>query len=219
MRNAITSWLACCLAVGAIGCTDYSPSVFIRQVQLRQPDDECIVDDDPDSIVLPSGLLDVSLNVTGYQAAILVGNQLVRLGDADQLKPEANRVQFFEAEIELLDQAGSGLGGGFFQTVSGFADPADGTEPGYGVVAATLIPPGGAGTTGTVVARVILRGVTLGGEEVETAFWDFPILVCDGCMASFCQAFEGCDDEPAPECFRGQDIAPDCRLFNPMLCP
>ncbi|HZO17069.1 MAG TPA: hypothetical protein VFB62_27520 [Polyangiaceae bacterium] len=197
-----------------IGCTDYSPSVFVRQAQLLNPEDDCLVENDPSSTAIYSGRYDPAIGTNGYFGALLVGNQLIPRGDEEQLKPEANRVQFYEAEVELLSQSGDSMGAAFFQTISGFADPSRGTEPGYGVAGVTLIPPGTA-ATGTVVARIIVRGVTLGGEDVETAFWDFPILVAP----MDCLEPASCDDELVVQCVPGQDTPPDCRLTGQSACP
>ena len=205
--------LLCAASVSMIGCTDYSPSVFVRQAQFIDPEDECIVDADPEAGFLFSGRYDPAIGTNGYFAALLVGNQLIPRGDEDQLKPEANRVQFYEAEVELLSQTGDSVGAAFFQTISGFADPASGTEPGYGVAGVTLIPPGTA-ASGTVVARIIVRGVTLGGEDVETAFWDFPILVAP----AQCVEPATCDDDVVAQCRIGQDSPADCRVTGVSDC-
>lgn len=213
MSRTLLSSLLCTASVSMFGCTDYSPSVFVRQAQIIDPEDECVVEADPEAGALFSGRYDPAVGTNGYFAALLVGNQLIPRGDEDQLKPEANRVQFYEAEVELLSQAGDSMGAAFFQTISGFADPSRGTEPGYGVAGITLIPPG-TGASGTVVARIIVRGVTLGGEDVETAFWDFPILVAP--IPCICPP--SADDELIVQCVPGQDSSADCRLTDPALC-
>jgi hypothetical protein len=200
------------LMATSVACVDTNSTVFVRQVQASDAGDDCVVKSDPSALFRASGFLDTSIGDGGYQAVMLIGNQLVERGDNEQLKPETGRVQFFEVEAELLDASGGSLGSTFFQTVSGFADPATGTEPGYGLVGATLIPGSmSAGLSGTVVSRVIVRGTTLGGSEVETGFWDFPVEVCNGCLRDACLVPASCEDDIEPVCNLGQDAIADCR--------
>jgi hypothetical protein len=200
-------------AVFQIGCTDYSTSVFIRQNQAPLTDSDCSVNNDPAAAALGSGSFYPNVqpneNDGAYNAQLLVGNQLIPRGDTAQLKPESNRIQLYEAEVSLLDAGGGAVGSSFFQTITGFADPSSGTAPGYGVAFVTLIPPGAVTADGSVVARVIVRGVTLGGEDVETAFWDYPIRVQTSATA--CTEPDTCEDDHIVACDTGQDVAPDCR--------
>jgi hypothetical protein len=211
------------LMVSSVACVDTGSTVFIRQVQAVTADDDCIVQPDPSALFRGSGFLDTSVGDGGYQAVLLVGNQMAQRGDAEQLKPETGRIQFYEVETEILDASGNSLGDVFFQTVSGFADPATNTDPGYGLVAATLIPGSmSAGLSGTIVSRVIIRGTSLGGNDVETGFWDFPIEVCNGCLRDSCLLPASCDDDIEPVCNLGQDALHDCRYVqatNPCAGP
>ena len=54
----------------------------------------------------------------------------------------------------------------------------------------------------TLVSRIRLFGESLGGNDVETGLFDFPINVCTGCLA--CSDPIECDDEPPPACIIGQ---------------
>src|SRR5204863_1557151 len=82
-----------------------------------------------------------------------------------------------------------------------------------------------------VVSSVVVRGRTLGGNEVETGEFLFPISICSGCSVFFpaeandpaqCYLCDATDSEtPAPNCRPGQDRPIDCRLCagsNPGLC-
>jgi hypothetical protein len=171
------------------------------------------------------GVLDLAFRQT-YQAALLVGNQLVRRGSRDQLRTETSRIRLDGAEVTVSDSAGGTLDE--FTTIgTGFVDPASGEEPGYGVMFAPLVNAGriGASGTATTLVSVSVRvfGETLGGEEIESADLTFPIVLCNGCLVAYpasaanptaptyeCTATT--DAVIDPPCFFGQDHAIDCRL-------
>ena len=214
------------LSVSALsyGCADNNSTVYIRQVIRPDVDSNCGVSNDPSADALGQGNLDRAISGSDtYRASVLVGNQLVRRGDPDQLRTETGRVQFFQADIEIFDFNGNTVGG-FSQPVAGFADPSTGTTPGFGVVGITLADSGSINSLDlsaggqTIVARIQIFGETLGGLEVETGFYDFPIFVCDNCFA--CTEPESCDDEVKTVCAFGQDEAVDCRCVgSSAVCP
>jgi len=168
-----------------------------------------------------------------YMAGLLIGNQLVARGSADQLRTETSRFRAEGAEVEIETTDGSRIKS-FTVPVSGFADPGRGSEPGWGLVHAVLIDAGtgeslvssfveGQRNTlvGRVVASVKVFGRTLGGQEVESAEFRFPISICYGCLVSF-PADATNPDLPLPNCGNtgssssdmcqvGQDEPSDCR--------
>ena len=217
-------------AASSIGCVDNNTSIFIRQVQVPDPDNGCIVSADPSALMDTHGNVDTFAQrfITGagdvtqgqtaaFNVSLLVGNQLIRRGDVDTLKVETSRVQLFEAEVEVFDFQGASLNT-FSQPISGFIDPSNGSEPGYGLTGLTVIDAGTIAAAGnqTLVARVQIFGESLGGLEVETGFWDYPVTVCDGCFG--CVEPSSCDDEIVATCQLGQN-APDCRCLDRGFCP
>ena len=220
MRTKTLQSLATSVLIGlgffSTGCTDNNSTVFIQQVQA--PSDECSYDNDPDATHIAKGYLDVNARLI-YDAVFLVGNQLIKRGDDAQFKVETSRVVFNEAEIEVFDYNGGSLGA-FSVPVSGFADPASGGTPGYGNAIVSLIDPATAaglvGTNQTVVSRVKVFGESLGGTDVETGYFDFPIEVCTGCLTD---TRVTADCSAAPE-----DIACPCTVgqdgpFDPRCSP
>ena len=218
------------LAASTLGCVDNNTSIFIRQVQVPQADSMCIIQSDPSALMSTRGHVDVLQQriVTGggdpangvalaYNVVLLVGNQLIRRGDADTLKVETSRVQLFKAEVEVFDFAGASLNS-FEQPISGFVDAASGSEPGFGLTDLTLVDAATLASVGeqTLVARVQLFGESLGGIEVETGLWEYPIAVCNGCFG--CTDPEDCEDEIKEVCNIGQDDAADCRCLNAGKC-
>lgn len=204
------------LAASSFGCADNNSSIFIRQVQVPDLANDCVVTADPGGLMRTQGYVDPVLQAfalgaaRSYTVALLVGNQLVRRGDDDTLKVETSRVQLFEAEVEVFDFQGASLNS-FSQPISGFVDAASGSEPGYGLTSLTLVDGGtlaGAGNQ-TLVARVQLFGESLGGVEVESGLWDYPVNVLAGGFG--CIEPESCDDPILIGCNFGQDELPDCR--------
>ena len=213
------------------GCADNRSSIFIQGAMVI-PQDSCTVTADSSTNILFRGVYDVAFAGTTapeYNAALLVGNQLVRRGNSATLRTETSRVSFYEAEINLTNSAGDPIANGnFVVPVTGFADASSGTDPGFGVVAVTLIDATSVQSiistpqfvSQEIVANVIVRGETLGNVDVESDAWAFPITVCNGCLVAFPPDADDpakpgldCDirDEAPPYCRMGQDAFVDCR--------
>ena len=167
----------------ASGCAENESSLFVRAVLVVAPP-ECVVKSDASSTFLLQGVMDVALT-DAYSAALLVGNQLVRRGSRDQLRTETSRISLRGAEVHLTNAQGSQVFA-FSVDGSGFVDPGNSDEPGYGVMSTTLIPPEYSPPAGTTVtARVRVYGRTLGGTDIESGDFWFPIYICRGCLVSF----------------------------------
>ncbi|MDC0749778.1 hypothetical protein [Polyangium mundeleinium] len=234
--GSLTALLALGASLGA-GCAENESSLFVRGV-LKFPEETCEVTAEASAPVIFRGTLDVAFS-SEYSAALLVGNQMVRRGNAATLRTETSRVIFESADVHTFDSAGNELAA-FSAAASGFADPATGAEPGYGIAHVVLVD---SGTSATVVgganagpvevlARVIVRGHTLGGEEIATGEFQWPVDVCRGCLVSFpgeaddpLQPGRDCsitDDGPTGVCRPGVDNAVDCRVcvgVNPFCTP
>lgn len=209
------------LIAGAPSCADNDSSIFIRQVQFQAATDDCIVSPDTDSTFLSRGVIDTSLT-SSYSAWLLVGNQLSPRGNSQTLRPETSRVHLYEAEVTLFSFDSTELAA-YSQPITGFADPTTSSEPGYGLANVQLVDPSAIPNlpdNQTIVARVKVFGRTLGGIEVETGYWDFPIEVCSGCLATNrCQLPKDCDAECIFVCNPGQDVGLDCRTTGALSCP
>jgi len=218
------------LALGALlgpGCAENQSSLFVRGAMLV-PSDTCEVSADASATLIFRGVLDLAFT-TEYRGVLLVGNQMVRRGNSASLRTETSRVSFESADVRILDAAGNELGA-FSAPASGFVDPSTGTEPGYGTVSVVMVDSGsaagavggadgGSRTPVEVVANVIVRGTTLGGEEIATGEWQFPIDVCRGCLVFF----PGEADDPlvpGTDCSIRDDAPSLCRvgLDSPVDC-
>jgi hypothetical protein len=201
-------------------CATNDSALFIRGVMhIKSP--QCVAEADPSAEMLAEGVLDTEFR-SSYVGALLVGNQLVRRGSKDQLRTETSRVRLEGAVVSVATAGGAAIRS--FSTIgTGFVDPGDGTEPGYGIFYATLVPPQ-TGTVGEVVnVTVRVYGTTLGGEQIESGDISFPIYICQDCLISYpadaadptatgyvCSS----NGETAiePPCNLGQDDLIDCRL-------
>lgn len=192
--RGLRATLCVALAAGAFSaCTDTDTTMFIMGA-LHAEAPNCTVSADPSSEMLGSGMLDLAFSNT-YSAALLVGNQMTARGSKAQLRPETKRVNLQGAEVTLTDLAGRVLEPAFSVAGAGFADVTPGETPGWGVVFVDLIPR----TVGsdladeleasrsprTIIAEARVFGTTIGGSEVESGPFVFPIEVCYGCNVIF----------------------------------
>jgi len=209
------------------GCTDEQTGFFIfGNVVLEPP--RCVASPDSSDTLLASGTLDVALR-SEYEGTFLVGSQLAPRGDKTNLRTETMITTITGAEVQLYRDTGE-LETEFTVPASGVIPPDSGTEPGLGIVFATLIP----ASTGaqiadeltnvdqrtTRVAEVTVFGKTIGGLDVETTPLRYVINVCEGCLVEFpAEAFNPVTGECEPTgenagadpCRIGQDDPVDCR--------
>jgi hypothetical protein len=216
------------LAAITPGCTtDVQSMLFIRQVQATVAP-ACAVDNSPDSAALTAGTLDTAFR-TVYQANVLVGNQLVARGSPQLSRTETSNVQFRSASVRIENAEGTQLSA-FTVPITGFVEASLAGTASYGVASVPLIDNAAATAANAdagpkrLFSYIKIKGETLGGSEVESAEFGFPITVCKGCLVSFpadaddptidgpdCKNTEGTGNTGDQACFPGQDGAVDCR--------
>jgi hypothetical protein len=233
MRAGVLSMLALAGAVLPSACVRNDSTVFIRECMVVQHD-TCVGPTPSASTQFwTSGLLDTRYRQR-YDCFALVENQLVARGDPTKARTETSRIEFYEAEVQILTPDTATPANGysvpksqFSIPVTGFADPGTGADPGLGTVGINMIDAATAAALGkeavanntlvTVVASVVLHGKTLGGTEVQTNEFRYPLDICYGCLcdSSAVVAPETCAapvSQPASDCELGQDVKYDCRL-------
>jgi len=254
MKPFIRRAVVAALAIGAAllaspGCADSEAMIFIRQVQARVSSGAggCVADNSPSALFITGGTLDVAFRLQ-YSAALLVGNQLVPRGNSSQLRSETSRIALQGAVVRVQDANGAVQWGPVTVPGSGFIDPASGANASYGVtetillgseygarLAAELQAQPGLIRHLTAVAKVF--GRTLGGLNVDSGEWQFPLSVCYGCLISFpreaddlklmvqpnCSLAATTGTSIAAPCVVGQDDTVDCRVCkqffpNSALC-
>lgn len=198
----------------ASSCVVNESTIFIRGC-LALPNDTCTVTPDISAKEIFAGQLDPS-QATGYSGVLLVGNQLVARGDTKQLRTETSRVEFQAADVTIYDSTTTETFIQYSVPASGFADPGTAAQPGFGAVAVLLVDAKTASqhVGDTLVAGVILRGRTLGGIEVETGEWRFPVDILQRgrlCNLDPCKPGTMVTDMPILTCHPGFDSITDCR--------
>lgn len=196
---------------GLTSCAPGNPGLVVLNVV--SPNGQCVYD--VGNAFLGSGVLDVSGPdrgvLAGYRAGFRVGNQLINLSEPGTTGPpmgDPNVMTVGSMEVELQDVAGNPLDLGdlpnpFTIPASGAALPSsDGSVVSEGIAIAEIVPliyvnalRGAANST--ILAEVQAVGRTVGGAEVVSLPYSFPITLCLDCLfgcaqdedeASICQA-------------------------------
>lgn len=217
-------------------CAEDDQSIFVRQVMAPPQNRQggtCTYLPDPTQPFLTEGVLDLAVR-NNYGATILVGSQLLPRGDQSNTRAESNRAHMNGAVVKVTDANGASIGE-FTSLASGFVDPGQTTTASFGLVGVTVIDAPTAAKVGVspgdskvVVANVKVFGKTLGGVDLESGEFQFPIRVCYGCLVDFSKG----DDPATPgldcnlplqatggaqttlPCQAGQDETTPCQLCS-----
>lgn len=211
-RSGAIALLAAATAFLSASCAEDDSSIFIRGCMIVSRTD-CSVQVTLTPNLQLEGTIDAAF-AGEYVCTMLVENQLVARGDPTTLKTETSGVELYEAEVQVLSAAGAVLNE-FSVPITGFLDPGMSGEDGAGasevvmIDAATLQSQGAmvasTGIQQQVVSSVIAKGRTLGGLEVHTQKFLFPILISNG---------SSCATTPGMPCVGGTmtTSTADCRL-------
>jgi hypothetical protein len=227
------------LAVGATvvggSCANEDTSIFIRGCLLA-PHDTCTVTAATTSTQLLQGSIDGAY-AGEYKCFALVENDMVAQENTNTLMTETDGVQLYEAEVQVLNSQSEvyvfgGAPSQFSVPISGYVDPAMSGQPGVGISLVTLID---AATMQGIVAQVqsmkvqqlviasvVIKGRTLGGFEVHTNEFLFPITVgyVDSCSVPSGDTCVGGNNTSATgDCLLGQDepAGTNCQLIASQL--
>lgn len=221
-------------AIVLSACADNRKSVYIRGVVPAEASGAgggCNIDATSDELLL-GGVLDPGI-AGGYTLDLSIANQMVARANAQTFTAETNRVNFQRAEVRIATANAVRLDR-FSVLLTGSVPPASGTTPGIGVISLNVVQSElleqlrDQGGDTDIVAFVKLFGETLGGREVETDFFQFPITVtAPGGLVSFPAPEDGvvdCQKQSASDqgsCRIGQNgLVPCARCFpNPFCTP
>lgn len=209
--------------LSATGCADNSSSLFIAGVLYREPGSRCEFTPQGDATLLTDGVMDTSIT-KNYRMPLLIGNQLIARGDEDKLRTETARIVIRGAVVDVIDTASNTSLDNFTTNATGFAHPASGSNPGWGVTIVNVIPADldlglDLLETRELNIAVSVFGDTLGGEEVESSTLTFPVFACNGCLVDCstsnplngsCDVFP--DEGITLDCYYGQDFATPCQV-------
>jgi hypothetical protein len=206
------------LALGASlsGCADNESSLFIEGV-LSLPSSDCVARPDAEAEFLPQGVLDLEF-ASRYAAAVQVGNQMTEQGNREKLRTETSRLHLEGVTGTVFDVDQSEHA--FDALATGFVHPAAGTTPGVSAMFVQLVNDetiAALSGEGQIVVRFRVFGTTLGGQEIESGDFDYPISVCRGCLiqypveaddvatAGYQCSLSAESEQGSRICFRGQD--------------
>ncbi|HTQ02923.1 MAG TPA: hypothetical protein VMI54_03660 [Polyangiaceae bacterium] len=174
------------LGAGLLGssCVDNQSSVFIYGV-MDIDSTQCLAQPDSTAVLLPAGTLDREF-ADGYQAALLVGSHLTQRGSRQQLRTETSRLEITRADMTLYGTNGQQVS--FQSPATGLINPSDGTDPGLAAVFVRMVRAedmANLGPDGQIIARVKIHGTTLGGQDIDSGDFDYPITLCTGCLVTY----------------------------------
>ncbi|MEM1031980.1 MAG: hypothetical protein AAGN82_16650 [Myxococcota bacterium] len=245
-RRALGAFLVtAATALVTSGCAENDATIFVIQLQLQSTENECVVTDEADNLQVFRGLYDPlcafdengqvlnECETSPYLGLPLVGNGMVARGNEDLLRAESNSVQIFGIEREVIVPGGGVVGveiddDASFAPAAGFVEVGSPSNPGLGITAVNLLTQEEAvaalqavgSSAVNILVRFRLLGETLGGSDVETGIFDFPIEVRNR-PARF-QNCAGFDLTVVPEagdfpCSLNQDEG--ARFINPLFDP
>jgi hypothetical protein len=184
-KSMAVGTLLACAAFSTVSCAENESSLFVIGVYALSRT-QCVADPSSSAVLLPSGVLDLQLT-SGYNAALLVGSHLTERGSRENLRTETSRLSIEGAHITLYSTTGTEIVRPDV-AATGLVNPASGTDPGLATVFAQLIRPADVpalGPAGQAIVRIRIFGTTLGGQEIESGDYDFPIQICDGCLIAY----------------------------------
>jgi hypothetical protein len=228
------------LSAFAPACVENDQSIFIRNVlapSTNRQNGTCVYTDDPQQPALFEGVLDLGVR-DNYFAVVMVANQLIARGDPTNTRAESNRVHLNGAVVKVLDPNGASIAE-FTSLATGFVDIQSNNNPAFGTMGVVAIDAPTAATlragipnrttTKQIVINLKAFGKTLGGVDLESGEFQFPMRVCNGCLVSFTGANDVAQ-QPQPNClapigggasgggatqspcFAGQDETVPCQL-------
>ena len=223
----VMSMVVAGLALGSVmpSCATNDQSIFVRGALLpssNRVNGACVYTNDSQQGELFFGTMDVGLT-DSYTSVLIVGNQLIPRGDPNANRAESNRVHVNGGVIRVTETDGR-LIREFTSVSTGFADPANNNAPSYAVIGLITFDaptkdiilnrngdhPEQMGLPNrsiikTVLLNIKVFGRSLGGEDLESDEYQFPLQVCKGCLVDI---VSGNDPAQMPQ--------PNCKRALPM---
>jgi hypothetical protein len=207
----VLSLLVAGIAVSAVvpACATNDQSIFILgglAPSANRVNGACIYTNDPQQAHLLEGTLDVGLS-DSYYSVLLVGNQMIPRGDPLNNRAESNRVHIDGGVVRVTESDGT-LIREFTSPGNGLPNPASNNTPDFAVVGMVTLDAPTAdtlrgvvtiGTSKTVLVNIKAFGTTLGGTDLESGEYQFPLLVCNGCLVDFSTGNDP-QQQPQPNC-------------------
>ena len=162
-----------------------------------------------------------------------MGNQLIPRGDPQSNLAESNRVHLDGAVVRVENPDGSPIIGPdgspreFTSLATGFNDPQNNNTPGYGTVGLVVFdaPTKAAilpslltrGTSRTVLVTVKVFGKSIGGVDVESGEFPFPMQVCRGCLVDYSDGYDSTSKTQPRNCDKPAETTAAASTSGPCL--
>lgn len=190
--------MATVLAAGCVSDNTQNASLVLRKNQA--PNADCTLSGEDSGSFIARGVIDVSLANQGYVLTPLLQLRTVAFDMADPLQ-RAVSLGGAEIAIEGADP--------FTQRFAGIIEPQQSFSVSFIAVPDEVVDSVGAGLAPgdveQVVAEIRVFG-DLGGGEIESNRFDYPVDICNECLrinAGSCAGFAPSGNQL---CFPGQDI-------------
>jgi len=206
----------------SIGCAPSNPGITLEGV--LAPDTSCMVtatsnfllqgtlDTTPDMPIRPGGIT--------YSVALQVGNQL--FNNQQRVYPlmaDPDRIIVDHVEVTLQNTGGGTLGLGlanpYLVVAHGSIDSTASMDPTLALAEAEIIPANygmalntmfGSQPGAEIVAQLRVMGTTVGGAQLTSEAYLFPIHLCVGCLFQ-CACDAMMHPINSPSCLPGQDTS------------
>lgn len=216
-------------------CAHDDASLFVQAV-LAPPvpsGGTCTYVPNATAAVLSNGVVDAAILPTGngYGEVLLVGNTLIPQGNATIPNSETSRIEVQGAIIQVIDPASNATVENNSVLTAGEVDPASGSAPSYAAIGVQMMSaaavahfaPASGGGARVALVYVTLYGQTLGGQNIQSNQFQWPVNICSGCLVSvpagsktgYCQ---GDTTALATQtfCSPGVDQSEDCQFCYPL---
>ncbi len=219
MRTVVGGLTASAIGVLSSGCGHNDSTLFIQGVLAPPPrtTGECLYTPSATAALSFGGTFDVGI-ASSYGAVLQLGNQMVQRGPSgpgsDPVHTETSRIVINGAEVTVSDTDGTQRGN-FTSVASSFVDVGSAGTAGLGSVGIVAIDAPTASTLcddfpsiqtrKQLVLKIKAFGKTLGGTDVESQEFTFPVEVCKGCLV----------DRTSPCVTPMGGTAPDATKGNP----
>jgi hypothetical protein len=217
-RALSVMFIAACAvgAAGGAGCADNNQSIYIRGVIVAAKTEAGCTWDANAQAFSPSGSLELAGGASRYNVVLSYALDLSARGNLKEGRAEPNRAYVRTAEVTLRDENQRTIAAYSVDVSQSLANPGDGTSSGVQVSVITpavlplVIKAVPANKTLRVFADIRLFATTVGGYEISSALFQYPIDVSKGVFVS--GILEGrCQPDPAEKpingCYPGQDGA------------
>jgi hypothetical protein len=208
---------ACAGGIAAgTGCADNNQSIYVRGVIVAAKTDNACTWDPNAQAFSPSGSLELAGGASRYNVVLSYALDLSARGNLKEGRAEPNRAYVRTAEVTLRDENQRTIAAYSVDVSQSLANPGDNAASGVQV---SLITPAvlplvikaiPANKTLRVFADIRLFATTVGGYEISSALFQYPIDISKGVYVS--GILDGrCQPDPAEKpingCYPGQDGA------------